>query len=169
MSHRSRVNVSPKFLATAIAAGVGLAALTGHHPTGGTGAVTDAAVTNSSESAFIGATLADLGAPDTRANVSSMGAWYLHEYPSWPPGAANNPWDTILTAPGSWDFNTFDGDLHVQSYPTASEGAYETARVLAGGYPLIVAALRTGNGLCGDGELAGEFDTWSGDGYSAVC
>jgi hypothetical protein len=70
--------------------------------------------------------------------------------------------------PGSWPFNTFDGDLHVQNYPTASEGAQATALTLKGGYPMIVAALRTGAGICGGG-YASELGRWSGGGYEEVC
>jgi hypothetical protein len=64
--------------------------------------------------------------------------------------------------------DTFDGDLHVQGYPTASEGAQATALTLEGGYPLIVAALRSGAGICGGG-FASELGRWSGGGYQEVC
>ncbi len=126
-------------------------------------------VTSGSEKAFIRATLADLAAPATTADITSLAAWYLHEYPSWPPGAANNPWNSTLTAPGSTNFNTFGDGLHVQDYPTATEGAQETAQNIVGGYPLITRALRSGSGLCGDPSLAAEFLTWSGNSYSGVC
>lgn len=125
-------------------------------------------VAGGSEAAFTGAVLADLGAPDDQADAGSLAAWFLHEYPAWPPGAANNALDTTLPMPGSWNYNTFDGDLHVQAYPTASEGAQATALTLEGGYPLIVSALRSGAGICGDG-FASELGAWSGDGYQEVC
>jgi hypothetical protein len=129
-----------------------------------------APVTSGSGTAFIAATLADLGAPDSQANITSMSAWFLHEYPSWPPSAANNPWDSTIQMPGSWAFNYLPGGGSVQNYPTAAEGAQATALTLGNGnYPLIVADLMSGRGLCGDASLAGEFGTWSGNGYWSVC
>lgn len=165
-----------------VAAGVGIAAaviVAVTHPHATTGPLGHAGeslsrpsaaapVTSGSETAFFTAVLTDLGAPGTRADLRSLEAWYPHEYPSWPPGARYNPLDTILAEPGSWAFNTFSGGLHVQSYPSAAEGAEATARTLERGYPAIVAALRSGGGLCGR-SLAGEFLTWSGNGYSGVC
>lgn len=122
------------------------------------------------ETAFITAVLADLGAPATAADITSLADWFPREWPAWPPGAASNPLDSILPAPGSTDFNTFGGGLHVQNYPTAAEGAQATAETLEGGwYPRILAALRAGAGLCGDPNLAAEFSTWSGGGYQEVC
>jgi hypothetical protein len=142
----------------------------GHAPARTVTVTAAAPVTSGSETAFIGAVLADLGAPDTAADVTSLADWFPHEWPQWPPEAANDPLDSILPAPGSTDFNTFDGNLHVQNYPTAAEGAQATAQTLANGYyPQILAALKSGAGLCGNPNLAAEFDTWSGGGYSGVC
>lgn len=127
-----------------------------------------APVASGSETAFWQAMLADLGAPASQANLSGLDAWRPREQP-WPSLAQWNPLDSILPMPGSWAFNTFDGSLHVQNYPTAAEGAEADALTLDGGnYPLIVAALRSGNGICGGG-FASEFATWSGDGYTEVC
>ena len=124
-----------------------------------------AQVTSGSEKAFIRATLADLGAPATRANVSSLASWFPREFPSWPPMAANNPMASTMPAPGATIYNS----VGVRNYVSASQGAHATAVTLANGhYPGIVAALRSGRGLCGGG-LAGEFRTWSGGGYSSVC
>jgi hypothetical protein len=130
-------------------------------------AIHPAPVTSESKMAFIAAVLADLDAPDTSADQRSMAAWGAREG-CWGCVGVNNQWDTTLAMPGSWDFNTFDGDLHVQGYPTASEGAQATALTLEGGYPLITAALRSGAGICGHG-FASEFARWSGDGYQEVC
>jgi hypothetical protein len=155
--------------------GVLLAAASGsraaHHHAGPrtVPAVTAAApVAGGSETAFWRALLADLGAPASPADLASLRAWRPLEQP-WPPLARWNPLDSILPMPGSWNFNTFGGGLHVQSYPTAAEGAQADALTLGGGnYPLIVSALRSGAGICGDG-FASEFGTWSGDGYWKVC
>ena len=126
-----------------------------------------APVASGSETAFIAAVLADLGAPDTSADQRSMADWAAREG-CWGCVGQNNGWDTTLAMPGSWPFNTFDGDLHVQDYPTASEGAQATAITIKGGYPLIVSALRSGAGICG-GNFASELGRWSGDGYTEVC
>lgn len=125
-----------------------------------------ASVTSGSENAFIRAVLADMGAPATQADITSLASWFPHEFPSWPPMAANNPMASTMRAAGSTTYNS----AGVQNYPTAAEGAQATAGTLANGYyPLIAAALRSGRGLCGNPSLAGEFLTWSGNGYSGVC
>lgn len=127
-------------------------------------------VTSGSERAFITATLADLGAPATSANIYSLASWFPHEYPSWPPWASNNPMSSTLYVPGATVYNTLSDGGHVWNYPSASVGARETALTLADGYyPLITAALHSGRGLCGNPSIAGELLTWSGDGYSGVC
>jgi len=119
-------------------------------------------VTGAGEDSFIRAVLADLGAPDTQADVTSLASWFPHEGTA----AAYNPMASTLPEPGSTVFN-YDG---VQNYVSASQGAHATAATLANGdYPLIVAALRSGAGLCGNSSLAGEFLTWSGNGYPGVC
>jgi cell wall-associated NlpC family hydrolase len=127
-----------------------------------------APVAASGETGFFTAVLAGLGAPATAANMRSLEAWYLHEYPSWPPAAQDDPLDTTLKMAGSWNYNTFGDGLHVQSYPTAAEGARATALTLENGYPQVTAALRSGDGTCGNG-FAGEFSAWSGNAYQEVC
>jgi len=147
-------------------AGKGATSVVTHHSSPGSVHVTDVPVTSGSEASFIRATLADLGAPATSANIYSLAAWFPHEYPSWPPYAANNPMSSTERMPGSTTYN----GVGVQNYPTAAEGAQATAMTLANGYyPLIVAALRSGQGLCGNPSIAGELLTWSGNGYSGVC
>jgi len=130
-----------------------------------------AAVAGGNETAFISTILADLGAPATTANKQSLAAWFPREFPSWPPRAASNPMSSTLPMPGSWAYNTLADGLHVQNYPTASEGAQATALTLEGGnwYPQIVAALRSGAGLCGNQAITDELLTWSGNGYGEVC
>jgi hypothetical protein len=123
-------------------------------------------VTGGNERAFMTAVLAGLGAPRTSDDVASMAAWYRRENPSWPPAAAANPFNSTLPMPGSTVFNT----AGVQDYPAAAEGVRATVLTLTNGrYPLIVAALRSGAGLCGNPSLAGEFATWSYGGYQEVC
>ena len=159
---------------SAVAAGLVLAVIAGHaraRSGGGRAAGTQMAaapVAGGSETAFIGAVLADLGVPAGKrgADVTSLVAWFPHEFPSWPPYAAWNPMASTLQMPGSTVYNS----AGVQNYPTAAEGAQATALTLADGYyPLIAADLRSGRGLCGDTAIAAELLTWSGGGYSGVC
>jgi hypothetical protein len=132
--------------------------------------ITAAAVPGPGETGFIRAVLADLGAPDTAANQRSMTAWGALEGCYGCVGR-NNQWDTTLPEPGSTWFNTFYSNgsaLHVQNYPTAAEGAQATALTIENGrYPMILAALRSGAGICGS-RFAGEVFLWSG-GYRKVC
>jgi hypothetical protein len=135
-----------------------------------------AAVASGSEAAFINAVLIDLGAPLTAPNSLSLARWFPREYPSWPAWAKWNPMSSTLQMPGAWVYNTITGGRHVWNYPTASEGAEATALTLEGHrdprilwYPRILAALRSGAGLCGNPSIAGELLTWSGGGYSEVC
>jgi hypothetical protein len=141
-----------------------------HKAAAGSGAVTvSVPVAGSSETAFISAALADLGAPDSTANQRSLASWFPHEYPSWPPWASNNPMSSTMPMTGSTAYNYLPGGGSVQNYPTAAEGAQATAATLNDGYyPAIVAALRSGGGICGGG-FASELLTWSGNGYSEVC
>ena len=96
---------------------------------------------------------------------SSLAAWISAIETPWPPVASWNAMNTTLPMPGAWIFNS----VGVRSYPSEAEGVQANAETLSGGYPLIVSALRSGGGLCGNGSLAGEFGTWSGGGYYGVC
>lgn len=117
------------------------------------------------ERAWIVAFLTSMGAPPTSANINSMSSWIRHEFSSWPPAAKNNPMATTQKEPGSTTYNS----AGVQNYPNAAEGiAALRTTLLNGRYPGIVAALRSGKGLCGS-NLSSEFLTWSGNGYAGVC
>lgn len=156
----------------AVLAVVGVAAMgakhapAAHHAADGTATTVRAVVAGGSEDSFIRAVLGDLGAPATQADVTSLASWFPHEFPSWPPSASWNPMASTMQMPGSTVFNS----VGVQNYTTPSEGAQATAATLADGwYPQILAALKSGAGLCGNPSLSGEFLTWSGSGYSGVC
>lgn len=135
---------------------------TGGSGSGGT-AGTATPPTNTSEAAWITALLTSLGAPQTQANINSLTSWIRHES-TWPPGAANNPLNTTLSMGGGTNFNS----VGVKNYPTAAIGIQATIQTLLGGYPGIVAALKSGRGLCGQ-SFGGEFSKWSGGGYGTVC
>jgi hypothetical protein len=162
-----------RLASSAVAAGLVLAVVAGHGhghvPSGGMSGTQTVAVpvAGGSEAAFITAVLADLGVPPGKrgADVTSLASWFQHEFPSWPPAASWNPMASTLQMPGSTTFNS----AGVQNYRDGAEGAQATAQTLADGYyPTILAALRSGDGLCGT-AFAGELSTWSGGGYSQVC
>lgn len=124
---------------------------------------------NATQAMVIRAVLAALKAPQTSANINSMASWQGHEAPwngSPPDGAAftHNPWNTTLAAGSTGSVNS----VGVRIYPDWATGIRDTVETLLGGYPSIVAALRSGRGLCGSG-LAGDFSKWSSGGYSSVC
>jgi hypothetical protein len=122
-----------------------------------------AAPANASEKAWIAALMLAIGAPPTAANINSMASWIAKEGP-WPP-RGNNPLNTSLDVPGAQTFNS----AGVKNYATAAQGIAATASTLtASGYPTILAALRSGKGICGPG-FAADLSKWSGGGYSAVC
>jgi hypothetical protein len=141
----------------------GAATATGTGTSTSAGGVTP---TDATETAFISAVLADMGAPNTPVNIKSLASWFTHEFAQWPPNAQNNPMATTQKMPGSTTFNS----QGVQNYPDAKTGATATAQTLLNGhYPNIVAALKSGKGLCGNSSIAQELLTWSGGGYSSVC
>jgi hypothetical protein len=108
---------------------------------------------------FAKAVLSGIGAPATPANINTIIAWAHREGG----GGANNPLNTTLAYGGGTDFNS----VGVKNYVSLSVGATATVRtLLGGGYSDILAALRTGNGACGN---FGGFSTWSGGGYGSVC
>jgi len=167
--YRRHLSRNQKFAGPAVAAAL-LLAVAHSHPGAAPAAPATAQLADGrasgSENAFARTVLTDLGAPATQAGVTSLTSWFPHEFPSWPPLAANNPMATTMPAAGSTTYNS----AGVQNYPSASEGAQAIALTLDNGhYPGIVAALRSGRGLCGDPSLAAEFLTWSGNGYSGVC
>jgi hypothetical protein len=111
-------------------------------------------------SAFAKSVLASIGAPQTSANIASIEAWARREGG----GGANNPLNTTFSMPGASDFNS----VGVKNYTSMAQGILATAKtLLGGGYSDVIAALRSGNGLCGQ-SFSG-LSTWSGGGYSSVC
>lgn len=124
--------------------------------------------TSGSESAWITALLTSIGAPATQANINSMASWISHEsvYPGngQNTGGLYNPLNTTLNESGASDYNS----VGVKNYVSEAQGIEATAATLLNGdYNDVVAALRSGNGLCGQ-SFAG-LSEWSGGGYSQVC
>lgn len=113
-----------------------------------------------SSNGFAQGFLQAIGAPLTQANISSVNSWIRHEGG----GGANNPLNTTLSLPGATVFNS----IGVRNYSSLSQGIQANAQTVLGGrYSDIVAALRSGNGLCGRSWSG--LSTWSGGGYSSVC
>ena len=103
-----------------------------------------------------------IGAPATSANIQSIEDWAAREGG----GGANNPLNTTLVTAGSTGAINNAG---VQNYANAGDGVTATAQTL-GGYPAIVAALRSGGGIAGStsSAVASELSEWSGGGYTSV-
>lgn len=120
------------------------------------------------ETSFIKSLLLGIGAPTTQANINSLRAWISHEGPWGSQGGnGNNPLNTSLTnSPGY--IGKWAAAPVVSMFDSLSNGLTATVRTLqSGGYSDIVAALKTGKGLCGQ-SFSG-LSTWSGGGYSQVC
>jgi hypothetical protein len=118
-----------------------------------------------SETAWIIALLSSIGAPSTQANINSISSWIAHEGPYGTQGA-NNPLNTTIETSGYT--GKFAG-TPVSNFDNAADGIAGTVATLLGGYPDILAALRSGVGLCGNSSVSADLHKWSGGGYSQVC
>lgn len=117
-----------------------------------------AGAAGASEIAFQKAMLADLGAPASAANLSSLHSWFLHEEPSFPPPNAWNPLNIENVGGG------------FAQYSSLSAGAAATAAfITVNGYNTIRLALMSGRGLCGFPGIGPDLSRWSGGGYMSVC
>jgi hypothetical protein len=134
-----------------------------------TGGGNTTAPASTSEADWIKALLTSLGAPQTTANINSLTSWIQKET-TWndnsPDGAlyTNNPLNTSQAASGATSIG--DGSV-VKKYVTAVSGITATVQTIQQ-YPAILAALKSGNGLCGS-TLSSSFSKWSGNGYDSVC
>ncbi len=145
MARRSRV--SGKFVASAVAAGVVMAALAGHHAgTGGTAAMTARTVIPDGSAytpaSWASALLSAGGWPRTACNIGAITAWERAEGGHWANAARFNPLDTTQPEPGSWSMNS----AGVQAYTSWAQGFRATLTTLANGdYPRILSALSAGD------------------------
>src|SRR6516162_9106707 len=86
--------------------------------------------------------LQGVGAPITPANMQFVNAWQQAEGGT----AANNPFNTTQTMPGSSFYNQLGGGIGVQSYGSPQQGIQATIRTLQNGnYGNILSALRSGS------------------------
>lgn len=95
-----------------------------------------------------------LGITPTETNVRQVSAWEQAE--SGGVGTYNNPLNTTLHEPGSFDVN-YNNGYPVQGYPTTAEGIQADATALQGNfshYGNIIADLQSGN--ASDAQFSGD-------------
>jgi hypothetical protein len=122
------------------------------------------------ELAWSEAILTALGDPLTDANIVSLGYWMQNEAGSPPSGivGANNPINVSQPGYGGWPIKYEGNGWSLYSYPTPQDGIAATVKYLTPtGYPEILAALKSGQGLSSP-ALAGELSVYSGGGYSQI-
>jgi hypothetical protein len=122
------------------------------------------------ELAWSEAILTALGDPLTDANIVSLGYWMQNEAGSPPSGivGANNPINVSQPGYGGWPIKYEGNGWSLYSYPSPQDGIAATVKYLTPtGYPGILAALKSGQGLSSP-SLAGELSEYSGGGYSQI-
>jgi hypothetical protein len=122
------------------------------------------------ELAWSKAILTALGDPLTDANIVSLGYWMQNEAGSPPSGivGANNPINVSQPGFSGWPIRYEGHGWSLYSYPSPQDGVAATVKYLTPtGYPLILAALKSGQGLSSQ-SLAGELSEYSGGGYSQI-
>jgi hypothetical protein len=116
------------------------------------------------------AILTALGDPLTDADIVSLGYWMQNEAGSPPAGivGANNPINVSQPGFGGWPIKYEGNGWSLYSYPAPRDGIAATVKYLTpAGYPLILAALKSGQGLSSS-SLAGELSEYSGGGYRQI-
>jgi hypothetical protein len=121
------------------------------------------AVARTHSPAFARDVLRSLQAPQTAANINSLTKWFGREG-NIPSIDRYNPLDTTLYEPGALSTNS----VGVKSYKSWAQGVSATAATLAGGYPSIVSALKSGLGIKSQPGVSSELLKWSGGGYGAL-
>lgn len=137
---------------------------TGGGPASGSGTVQAAPTPTGSERSWISSFLIAVGAPVTQANLNSVSAWIAHEG-----DFATSENNALNTTQSNSDSIGTKNSIGVQIFKTPSGGVNANATALLNGlYGDILAALRSGNGLCG--QTFKGLQTWSGPGgYDRVC
>lgn len=130
-------------------------------PSGGS---TDTTVSASaSETQWIYAFLAAIGAPNSAANVSSVTNWIQHEKPAGQWSQWNNPLNTTQSESGATSMNS----VGVKSYPSLQVGLNATIATLNNGYYSdILSNLHAGIGL--KSGASNGLSKWSGAGYTSA-
>jgi len=156
-----------------VAAGIGMAALTGHHAgTSGAHATTASAIRGSipggsgyTPLSWAAALLSAGGWPQTSCNLGAITAWEAAEGGNWENSAAYNPLDTTMPEPDSWSMNS----VNVQAYTSWQEGFQATLTTLGNGdYGGILSALSAGNSAQAVADAVAA-SPWGTGSFNATC
>lgn len=147
--YRYRRRADARFTASAVLAGVLLAALAAHNRAGHAGAAIDAAAgmgvpsgSSYTPRSWAAALLSSGGWPQSGCNLAAVTGWEAAEGGNWGNSARFNPLDTTQAEPGSWSINS----VNVMAYPSWAGGFTATLSTLRNGrYSGILAALQSGD------------------------
>ncbi len=146
--YRRRLTRDQKLVASAVAAGLLLAASNAHGAaTAGRGgsmltARTIPAGSSYAPASWARALLSAAGWPETSCNLAAVTAWEGAEGGNWANAARFNPLDTTQPEPGSYPMNS----AGVQAYSSWQSGFAATLTTLGNGrYGAILSALSAGN------------------------
>jgi hypothetical protein len=114
------------------------------------------------------AILAALGAPDTDANIISMGYWMQNEAGGLV--GENNPINVSEQGYDGWNIQSEGNGWYLRSYPTVADGVAAIAAYLSyPNYSQIKGDLQAGIGLGGSNStLASQLSVYSGGGYTTI-
>ena len=114
------------------------------------------------------AILAALGAPDTDANIISMGYWMQNEAGGLV--GENNPINVSEQGYDGWNIQSEGNGWYLRSYPTVADGVAAIAAYLSyPNYSQIKGDLQAGIGLGGSNStLASQLSEYSGGGYTTI-
>jgi hypothetical protein len=114
------------------------------------------------------AILAALGAPDTDANIISMGYWMQNEAGGLV--GENNPINVSEQGYDGWNIQSEGSGWYLRSYPTVADGVAAIAAYLSyPNYSQIKSDLQAGIGLgTSTSTLASQLSVYSGGGYTTI-
>lgn len=122
----------------------------------------------SNQLAWSEAILAALGAPDTDANIISMGYWMQNEAGGLV--GENNPINVSEQGYNGWNIQSEGSGWYLRSYPTVADGVAAIAAYLSyPNYSEIKGDLQAGIGLgSSSSTLASQLSVYSGGGYTTI-
>jgi len=122
----------------------------------------------SNQLAWSEAILAALGAPDTDANIISMGYWMQNEAGGLV--GENNPINVSEQGYDGWNIQSEGNGWYLRSYPTVADGVAAIAAYLSyPNYSQIKSDLQAGIGLgSSNSTLASQLSVYSGGGYTTI-
>jgi hypothetical protein len=124
--------------------------------------------TGTNQLAWSEAILAALGAPDTDANIISMGYWMQNEAGGLV--GENNPINVSEQGYDGWNIQSEGNGWYLRSYPTVADGVAAIAAYLSyPNYSQIKSDLQAGIGLgTSTSTLASQLSVYSGGGYTTI-